>query len=259
MHSLAFVIAALAAIAVPACGDDSPTDAPDAALPDAAPSPATWTARVRGTLAAADLDDARAYHDQFAMAGESAAAQAGDFAHHVVLGTTHLGTLEDQFVAIDQWIDLAGAHAVYDDPDFQAGLAPLFAAPPEVELFSRHPDWVSWGDNGSGRATGEPYWFVLVKGRLAHATIGENKAAHDVVAGDNEDAARTAGDVAHLPHLAVDDDRMFFNIDIWSNEQGMLATLADPAFQAQFSSLFDGPPEVFVYRSTDWYQWYVPR
>ena len=32
----------------------------------------------------------------------------------------------------------------------------------------------------------------------------------------------------------------------------------DPDFQQAFGALFESPPEVFIYHSTDWYQWYHP-
>jgi hypothetical protein len=99
---------------------------------------------------------------------------------------------------------------------------------------------------------------VTVEARLARDTLEGNRDAHDVVAEGNEALAAAAGDVAHLPHLAVDDPRAFFNIDVWASEQGMLQTFGNPDFQAQFLSLFEGPPTVRIYRSTDWHQWYQP-
>ncbi len=48
------------------------------------------------------------------------------------------------------------------------------------------------------------------------------------------------------------------NIDVWASEQGMLQTFSDPAFQTEFLALFEGPPTVRVYRSTDFHQWYQP-
>lgn len=249
----------LLAIAIPGCGDD-PATSPDAGTADAAPDAAlpTYTARIRGPLADPDLAAARAYHDGVAMNGEAGAHQLGDFAHQVVLGTTDLGTTQDQFVAIDQWRSAEGASTLYNDPDFQAALGPLFAAPPEVELYERHTDWYGWGDLGAGRATGQPYWLATIHGRLKQATVAENQAAHDAIAAGAEDQAHLAGDIAHVPHLGLTDDREFFNIDLWTDEAGMLAVYTDPAFQQAFLSLFESPPELYIYRSTDWYQWYQP-
>src|SRR5438045_3722961 len=105
-RSLSFALAAAAAIAVPACDDNtsgSPDGAPDSTPPAPDAAPPTYTARIRGPLADPDLAAAKAYHDGVAMNGEPGAHQLGDFAHQVVLGTTDLGTTQDEFVAIDQW------------------------------------------------------------------------------------------------------------------------------------------------------------
>lgn len=220
------------------------------------PAP-TYSVHVRGTLAQpSDLAAARTGHDAGARGAEDKARSLGDFAHHVLLGTPYAGTTADEFLAIDQWRGaLADVQGFYADPEFQAAIGPLFSAPPSLRVYERREDWHSWGEAG-GHAG--PYWFVIVEGRLAQDTEGANREAHDAVAGGFEAQANTAGDVAHLPHLAIDDPRAFFNIDVWASEQGMLQTFADPAFQTQFLALFDGPPTVRVYRSTDWHQWYQP-
>jgi quinol monooxygenase YgiN len=233
-----------------ACGDNG-LPAPDAG------APSTFAARIRGPLAA-KVTDSKAYHDQVAMQGEAQAHAAGDFAHHVGLGTADLGTTPDEFLAIDQWHDAATAAAFYADPNFQAAFSKLFAAAPQVQLFERHPDWASWGEMGSGRLSARPYWMVTVQGRLAQPALADNHAHHDTIASAGETMARAAGDLAHLPHLNPADDREFFNVDIWSNEQNMLATFTDPNFRAAFLSLFESPPDLRIYASTDWYQWYMP-
>ena len=61
--------------------------------------------------------------------------------------------------------------------------------------------------------------------------------------------------LAHVPHVGISDPRLFFNVDVSTNHEGMLAVLSNPEFQKQFGALFDAPPEVHIYRSTDWKQW----
>jgi quinol monooxygenase YgiN len=218
----------------------------------------SYTVHVHGTLAqSSDLAAAQSFHDGTASAVEANLRSAGDFAHHVLLGTAYAGTQVNEFLAIDRWRDtkLADVQAVYADPAFQQAVAPLYAAPPSVRVYERREDWHSWGE--SGGETG-PYWFVTVEGRLARETVDANQDAHDAVAKGNEALANAAGDIAHLPHLGVDDPRAFFNIDVWASEQGMLQTFGDPNFQAQFLALFEGPPTVHIYHSTSWHQWYQP-
>jgi hypothetical protein len=216
-----------------------------------------YTVHVHGALAQpSDLAAAQAYHDGAAAAVEGTARSAGDFAHHVLLGTPYAGTPADEFLAIDRWHGaLADVQAFYADPQFRSATAGLYSSPPSVQVYERREDWISWGESGGFAG---PYWFVTVEGRLAQGAEDANRDAHDAVAGGFEAQASAAGDVAHLPHLGVGDPRAFFNIDVWASEQGMLQTFGDPAFQSRFLALFEGPPTVRVYRSTDWYQWYQP-
>jgi hypothetical protein len=245
-----FWLAALAA-----CGGSSTPGADTTTTPATQTAPAsevpTVTAYVHGELAGGA--QARDLHDQIAAGGEAPAAALGDRGHHVFLGTGDLGAPADEFLALDEWLTADGARSLYGDAKFQAGFSQLFTGPVVPELYQRHPDWVTWGDlapPGDG-----PYWVMIVKGHLAKPTVAENRAAHDAVAGGFEQAARAAGDVAHVPHLAIDDDRVFFNVDVSTSYDGMLASLNNPEFQKAFGALFDAPPEVRIYRSTQWHQW----
>ncbi len=219
-----------------------------------APAVPAFTAYVHGPLAQADLAAARDAHDQIAGGAADKAKEAGDRGHHVMLGTGEPGGGKDEFLALDEWLTLDGPRAVYGDPGFQAGFSKLFAAPVMPELYQRRSDWHTWGDL-HGPPGGGPYWVMIVKGHLAKATEAENRAAHDAVARGFQEAAMKAGDFAHVPHLSVDDPRVFFNVDASTNHDGMLAVLRDPKFQQAFGALFDAPPEVHIYRATDWKQW----
>lgn len=242
----------IAMFVLAACGS---APAPVAPPPPPKPLPA-YTAYVHGPLAQADdLASARAYHDKLAGGSEVAAHAAGDRGHHVLLGTGEpAGDNKDEFLALDEWLSLDGPRQVYGDPKFQTAFAGMFARPVAPELYQRHADWHTWGDL-QPPPDGKPYWVMIVKGHLAKATEAENRAAHDAVAGGFEQAARAAGDIAHVPHLAIDDPRVFFNVDVSTSHEGMLAVLRDPKFQAAFGALFDAPPEVRIYRYTDWHQW----
>src|SRR6267142_5508139 len=118
MHKLAVVFAYVSIVA--GCGDKSVT-------PDAAP-PATFTARIRGPLAAATVGDSKTYHDGVAKGGEPQANANGDFAHLVGLGISDLGTPLNEFLALDRWSSVDGANGLYGDPMFQAAFRPLFSA-----------------------------------------------------------------------------------------------------------------------------------
>ena len=236
-----------------ACGGTSTPSSQPASPPPDTRLPA-YTAYVHGPLAKQDLAAARVDHDQLAGGSQAAGYAAGDRGHHVLLGTGEPSGGQDEFLALDEWLDLKGPGAVYGDPKFQASFGALFAKPVAPELFARRPDWHTWGDLKAPPGGGT-YWVMIVKGHLAKTTEAENRAAHDAVAAGFEKAARQAGDIAHVPHLSVDDPRVFFNVDVSTNHDGMLAVLQNPEFQKAFGALFDAPPEVHIYRATDWKQW----
>lgn len=150
----------IATLVATGCG--APTQAPTgrSTHPETAESHPSYTAYVRGPLAKADLAAARADHDQLAGGSQAAAHAAGDLGHHVMLGTGEpAGDNKDEFLALDEWIDLAGPQAVYGDPKFQAGFGALFAKPVAPELYRRRPDWVTWGDLKPPTGGG-PYWVM---------------------------------------------------------------------------------------------------
>ena len=64
-----------------------------------------------------------------------------------------------------------------------------------------------------------------------------------------------AGDVAHVVYLGVEDPRELLIVDVWTASDGIEAFYGNPDFMNGFSTLFDAPASVAVYRSTDWYQW----
>jgi quinol monooxygenase YgiN len=210
---------------------------------------------VRGILAGNDLQASQMSHDQLAMGGEAAAKAAGDISHDVLLGTTLLGTTENQFLAVDRWESADNLDAFYADPDFQAAFGALFSAPPTLEKFAFQRNWAGWGDDLNAGDASDPHYFVVVRGRLKDVGTAMSQAMHDEVASAGEAPAIAAGDVAHLPYLGKEDPREFLAVDIWSSADNLEAFYSDPAFQMAFAALFEGPPTIGVYASTDWHQW----
>jgi hypothetical protein len=227
----------------------------DAESPEQPGSP-QFSAHIRGPLAETDIANAKTAHDNLVGATADDARAAGDVGHLVMLGTGESAggpVPPDEFLAVDQWLTLEGATAVYGDPQFQAGFSSLFREPVMPTLFERRADWVRWGD--ITQSQGGEYYVMIVRGRLAKETEAENREAHDAVAGGFQEAAMQAGDIAHVPHLGVEDSRLFFNVDVSTSHEGLLGILQDPEFATQFGALFDGPPDVRIYKSTDWAQW----
>ena len=210
-----------------------------------------WDALIRGKLATSDLEKAQSEHDPLAKGGQKGAQALGDFAHFAMLGTTLLGTQKDTFVAFDRWHE-DDMDKLYDDPNFQKGLAPLFSGRPTLERFERQEAWEHWGDVDSGRSDGS-FWFVVIRGTLKDPKTAQ--ATHDAAAKAGKDTANQLGDVAHRIYLGRDDAKETLIIDVWVASDKLEDFYADPNLQKGFAALFAAPPTLGVYRSTHWHQW----
>ncbi|MEZ4427807.1 MAG: hypothetical protein R3A51_09000 [Nannocystaceae bacterium] len=266
------LFALFAVLATAACGgDDAGTDTD--ATTDSATSSGSDTADtadtgtdtdaeaepelavvVIGDLAGDDLAASQVAHDMVAMGGEDQAKMAGDFGHDAMLGTTLLGTTENEFLAIDRWSSDDNIDAFYGDPNFQMAFGALFEAPPAPSMYIYQDTWAHWGELTSGDAA-TPHFFVVVRGRLASADSDANKALHDMIAEGGKEMVMAAGDVAHVPFTGRADPQEFLNIDIWTSADNIEAVYTNPDFIAAFGQLFEAPPQVGVYQSTDWHQW----
>jgi quinol monooxygenase YgiN len=205
-----------------------------------------------GTLAKS-LAESKATHDAIASGGEAAAKQAGDEGHAVFLGTTLLGTTENELAAIDNWSSDANMDAFYGNPDFQAAFGSLFSEQPFFGSYECSSDWHTWGTLDAGK--GSDRWIVIVRGKLKESDPTKARAAHDAVAAAGENDAKAAGDIAHIACFGRADPQEFLAIDIWSDPANIESLYTDPAFGAAFGALFDAQPELGVYASTDWHQW----
>jgi heme-degrading monooxygenase HmoA len=214
---------------------------------------AEYAALVRGTLFTDDLAEAQALHDAIAAGGQRGAMALGDFGHDVGLGTDLLGTTPDEFVAIDRWTSLEGAMTLYGDPMYVEAFMMLFAEPVMPELFVRRSDWHEWGDLDAADDV-ESRVFVVVRGRLAEAP-DDAQELHDQLAGGGEEAATMLGDVAHVVWLGVEDPQEYFAVDVWTSGDAIEMFYANEDLQAGFGMLFEAPPVLAVYRSTEWHQW----
>jgi quinol monooxygenase YgiN len=214
-----------------------------------------YDAILRGTFASSDMAVAQAGHDQLAQGGEEQSKALGDFEHHAMLGTTLLGTTENEYFALDRWHGSEGMDALYGDPGFQRALGTIFADIPDnprIEEFIRQPEWLGWGDTKSGdRFT--PHHFVVVRGLLTEDDPAEAQAAHDAIVGA---VPAHPDDVAHVVFTGRVDPREFLAIDIWKDPAEIEAFYTNPAFQEAVGQLFaPSTATLGVYVSTDWYQW----
>jgi len=216
---------------------------------------AEYSVLFRGKMFSDDLAQDKAYHDMLASGAEAGAKALGDFGHDAMLGTTILGTTENEFLAVDRWAT-NDMDKIYSTAEFKQGLGGFFdgGVAPEPQIFVRHPEWVAWGDPTTGDAY-TPHYFAIIRGRLKGDTLADEQAAHDAVAKGGKDPSVAAGDVAHVPHVGRDDVKEFLSIDIWKSPDNIEAFYSNPQFQQAFGAIFENTPTISIYVSTDWYQW----
>jgi hypothetical protein len=206
---------------------------------------------VIGTLKEADLAKAKMGHDMLAAGGEAQSKMLGSFGHFALLGTTVLGTKQDEFLGVDRWHG-NNMDKVYDDPTFQAAFGSLFSAPPILERYKRQTEWAGYGDLDAGKAF-PTYFFVVFRGTLADPSTAQKD--HDAAVGGAKDKVMAAGGVGHAAFLERDDATKAAFIDIWKDSTNIMATYTDPGFQMVFAKVFKAQPSIGVYQSTDWHQW----
>jgi quinol monooxygenase YgiN len=210
-----------------------------------------FDAIIIGTLASTDLATAKAAHDAVAAGGESQAKMLGDFGHQALLGTTLLGTTQNQFLALDRW-NTGNMDMVYGDPMFQQGFATVVSGMPSLQKYKRQPTWAGYGDLVTGMMY-PTYFFAVFQGTLKDPATAQ--ATHDAIVAGAKDMAMAAGDVAHVAFTGRDDPSQAAFIDIWKDSTAITAVYSSPAFMAAFAQVFTTQPTVGIYQSTDWHQW----
>jgi len=251
MNKLSFVTAF--ALLTVACSSSSSGDGGTSSTqtdPKAVPS----AVLIVGSLADSDMSVAEGKHDAAAKAGEPTAKMLGDGAHTVMLGTTLLGTTKNQFLALDRWSDGTNIDAFYGSKDFQSSLAPVFSAPPSTIVFVAQPGWSTYGTPDGANAD-DPHYWVIVRGTMKSSDAKTNQMTHDGIASVAAPQAQAAGDLAHVVYTGRDDVKQFLAVDVWPASKNIESFYGNPDVQKAFSQLFEGPPSISVYSSTNWYQW----
>jgi quinol monooxygenase YgiN len=96
--------------------------------------------------------------------------------------------------------------------------------------------------------------YVTVRARLKNDPAA-SKALHDEVTLATKDMAIKAGDVGHLIYLGGQDARDLLGIDEWKSAEAFQAFASNPKIREFFGQLFEGEPEVRVWKKSDWNQW----
>jgi hypothetical protein len=64
-----------------------------------------------------------------------------------------------------------------------------------------------------------------------------------------------AGDISHRVYLNPQDGKDFLGIVEWESAQAVQAFAANPQIQEFFSQMFEGAPEVTIWRDSGWNAW----
>jgi quinol monooxygenase YgiN len=89
-------------------------------------------------------------------------------------------------------------------------------------------------------------YITIVRGRLKDADPAEAQRAHDAIVDALRPRSEPKGAVGHQAYVDPQDPMTFVAIDRWSNIEGLMGFIGDPAVQGQLGSMFDGAPDVMV-------------
>ena len=96
--------------------------------------------------------------------------------------------------------------------------------------------------------------YVTIRARLKKDPAA-SKPLHDEVTRATKDMAIQAGDIGHLIYLGGQDARDFLGIDEWKSAEACQAFASNPKIRDFFGQLFDGEPEIRIWKKSDWNQW----
>ncbi len=214
---------------------------------------------IRGTLAPATLEAARALHNQTAGAPESVAAarSLGDMSHMVYVPTGQQGDAAGEFLILDIWKSMEGLNSFFANPHVQEQAGQIFTSRDPVvwvpaDGFINYHFPVSGGQNerSIGVIRGP------VHGRMAAQEL------HNALVTTHVATARLRGNLSHEAYfrLAAPDSPEaleFFAVDVWSSASGMQEHYSDPAFLQSYSGLFAAEPAASTWQrpTGEWVEW----
>ena len=94
-------------------------------------------------------------------------------------------------------------------------------------------------------------YITVVRGKLK-GTPQEAQMAHDGTVDKLSAMTRPMGAIGHKPHLNPQDPTEFLAIDTWDNLEGLQKFMGDPQVAAAFGALFDGMPDISIWKESDW-------
>jgi quinol monooxygenase YgiN len=214
---------------------------------------------IRGTLAPASLEAARAIHNQTAGHPQSiAAAQSlGDLSHMVYVPTEQQGDDAGEFLILDIWNSMDGLNSFFANPHVQeqagqifSSRAPFVWAPASGFSTCHFP--VPYGRNNR--------YIGVVYGPVSSRAAAQEQ--HNTIIAGQLSAARRRGMISHeaffqLTPLHAPESLEFFAIDVWSSETGMQEHYDDPSFLQAFAGFFTAAPSATTWQhpTGEWAEW----
>jgi hypothetical protein len=214
---------------------------------------------IRGTLAPATLEAARALHNQTAGAPESvAAAQSlGDLSHMVYVPTGQQRGATGEFLILDLWNSIQGLNTFFANAQVQEQAGRIFSGRdpvvwmPADGLISYHFP--------APRGQNERYVGVVRGPVHARAAVREQ---HNALVAAHVATARRRGNLSHEAYFRLAEPDApealeFFAVDVWMSEAGMQHQYSDPAFLQGFAGLFAGQPTASTWQHPmgEWVEW----
>jgi len=152
-----------------------------------------------------------------------------------------------RFLAIDGWRNAGSASAFYASAPVRQGFGELFAASPDVSVWTTRDGWKTWGSVSSAR---EPNAYTItLRGRI-QGDAAQGMSTHNHVV----DAVPAPGPVgqgnsAHLPLANPDDPAELLIVEVWTNRGNQEALYSDPQFQKALGQFWVRPPQIAVWRN----------
>jgi quinol monooxygenase YgiN len=96
---------------------------------------------------------------------------------------------------------------------------------------------------------------IVIRATLKGKDVEAIRKIHDEVTAATRHMAQEAGDISHRVYLNPQNPREFLGVDEWKSVEAGQAFASSPQIQEFFGRLFEGEPEVTVWKDSGWNQW----
>ena len=96
-------------------------------------------------------------------------------------------------------------------------------------------------------------YIVTVRGTLK-GTEKQAQEAHDATVQKVSPMGKSMGNTSHQAYLNTQNPKEFFAIDVWDNLEAIQKLYSDPKLAEEFGKMFEGMPDITVWKDTGWFQ-----